>query len=317
MSTKYWIKLYHEMLDDPKVAKLEDSAYRRFVECLLLAGEMDEGGFLPPLSDMAWRLRVPDETMQSNMTRLALAGLVELRKYSPTEERWFVSKFDKRQAPMKKAEYMRRLREERQKDDYYSGSDDTVTGCVTNGNADEIREDTDEHTARAQEPTTPPPQPDEVHELTATLAQVVKNRMTPRNEAQFMESAQWLVEQGATPDGVRAFAAWFHEHDDGAPWLANVRNEWTNYVNGRPPSFAGKSRSRRNGNGADKHALLAQLKLLARKGTTGYTTETKPQLEQLGLLPVVNRMGRWADVCRMDLARIDVEFFKAWNEVHA
>lgn len=311
MSTKYWIKLYHEMLDDPKVAKLEDSAYRRFVECLLLAGEMDEGGFLPPLSDMAWRLRLPDDTMQSNMTRLALAGLVELREYSPTEERWFVSKFDKRQAPMKKAEYMRRLREERQNSAYYSGSDEDVTEHVTNGNADKIREDTDKHTARASAPPSPP---DETYEMAATLEQVVKNRKTTRNETEFMELAQWLVDQGATSDGLRAFAAWFGQFDD-APWLTNVRNEWGNYTNGRPPSFAGKSRAKRNG--ANKHELLDQLKMLARKGTTGYTTETKPQLEQLGLMPYVERMGRWADVCRLPLDRFDIEFFKAWNEVHA
>ncbi len=111
MASKYWLKLYHEMIDDPKVARLPDSSYRRFIECLLLAGETDDGGYLPPLPDMAWRIRVDETTLQQDLSRLALAGMVELKE----NDRWFVTKFAERQAPSDAAERMREYRKRKRK----------------------------------------------------------------------------------------------------------------------------------------------------------------------------------------------------------
>ena len=109
MASKYWLKLYHEMLDDPKVAKLPDSSWRRFVECLLLAGEVDKSGFLPDVPDMAWRLRLNDNTLSQDLSRLALSGLVEL-KNDGESDRWFVTNFSKRQGASAAAERMRAYR---------------------------------------------------------------------------------------------------------------------------------------------------------------------------------------------------------------
>jgi len=41
--SKLWIKLYHEILDDPKMCKLSDRLYRRVMELFLLAGETNKG----------------------------------------------------------------------------------------------------------------------------------------------------------------------------------------------------------------------------------------------------------------------------------
>ncbi len=106
MAAKYWLKLYHEMVDDPKVAMLPDSSYRRFVECMLFAGELDEGGNLPPIELMAWRLHLDETSLAQDMSRLALAGLVELKEGG----RWFVTKFAERQAPASSTERSRRSR---------------------------------------------------------------------------------------------------------------------------------------------------------------------------------------------------------------
>ena len=103
------------MLDDAKVARLNDSAYRRFVECMLLAGEMQEDGFLPPLEDMSWRLRLSETALEQDMTRLALAGLVE-RKVHKDGERWFVTKFAERQAPSPVAKRVREFRKRQRKE---------------------------------------------------------------------------------------------------------------------------------------------------------------------------------------------------------
>ena len=114
MASKYWIKLYHEMLDDPKVGRLSDSMYRRFVECLLLAGELDEDGFLPPVEDMAWRLRMQEEAVKRDMSGLALAGLLELKAHEDGD-RWYVSKFEERQRASDAAERMREYRKRKRK----------------------------------------------------------------------------------------------------------------------------------------------------------------------------------------------------------
>ena len=94
----HWIKLYVEMLDDPKVGLLSDTAKWRWVSILLLAGELNEDGFLPDINDAAWRLHTNVETLQGEMRTLAGRGLVELRVHSDGGERWFIPAFVKRQA---------------------------------------------------------------------------------------------------------------------------------------------------------------------------------------------------------------------------
>ena len=107
MASNYWAKLWIETLDDPKVARLPDSSWRRFFECILLAKELDEGGYLPSVADIAWRLRKDETSVNDDMSRLALAGLVEIAD----DGRWFVTNFDKRQSKMSDAERQRRYRE--------------------------------------------------------------------------------------------------------------------------------------------------------------------------------------------------------------
>src|SRR3990167_8543280 len=113
MSSKYWIKLYHEILHDRKVASLEDRLWRRVIECFLLAGEQNEGGYLPPLEDIAWTLRASTEELETDRNELISAGILEFH-----DGRYFVKKFAERQSPMDKSEYMRRLRGERQREEY-------------------------------------------------------------------------------------------------------------------------------------------------------------------------------------------------------
>jgi hypothetical protein len=125
----HWIKLYVEMLDDPKVGLLPDSIKWRFTSVLLMAGELNEGGFLPDVDEMAWRLRVPPETLQSEMRMLSGRGLVELRLHADGGERWFITKFADRQAPSKNALRQRSWRER------HSGDGDSVTNNVTSNDS--------------------------------------------------------------------------------------------------------------------------------------------------------------------------------------
>ena len=130
MATKYWIKLYHETLHDPKVARLPDNLWRRFIECLLFAGEENNHGRLPQLSDISWTLQRDEETLVAEFDQLARYGLLDHRTDNVLDNGyWLVVNFGKRQMPLSKADYMQRLREERQTEEHY--------GYVTKGNAEE------------------------------------------------------------------------------------------------------------------------------------------------------------------------------------
>jgi len=102
----YWIKLYLEILDDPKMGLLPDAAWRRAIEFYLLAGELGAGGKLPSLSEIAWRLRVPVEQLKQDISPLlAREILVE------EDGGLVVKNFAKRQTPDSAADRQRRHRE--------------------------------------------------------------------------------------------------------------------------------------------------------------------------------------------------------------
>ena len=132
MASRYWLKLYHEMLDDPKVARLPDSSYRRFIECMLLAGEVDEGGYLPSIEDMAWRLRRDETSLRDDMSRLATAQLVEIKE----DGRWFVTKFSDRQKAVSGAERVKRHRDNAKKQEYNAVDNGPVTKRYTDTDTD-------------------------------------------------------------------------------------------------------------------------------------------------------------------------------------
>ncbi len=107
----HWIKLYVEINDDPKIGLLPVNARWRFISALALAGELDDGGFIPPVNDeLAYRLHTEVETLQAEMRMLAGRGLAELRMHPDGEERWFLSHFAERQAPSTNAERQKQWR---------------------------------------------------------------------------------------------------------------------------------------------------------------------------------------------------------------
>jgi len=134
MASKYWIKLYHEILDDSKVMMLRPNLRWRFIESLLMAGEVNEGGLLLDTRQYAWRVRDSFEVVETELTELLDAGLLAKKG-----GKWYIPKFSDRQKGLEKAEYMARLRAERQNAGQ-SVHDTTPLpkrySSVTNGNTD-------------------------------------------------------------------------------------------------------------------------------------------------------------------------------------
>jgi DNA-binding transcriptional regulator YhcF (GntR family) len=139
MPSFQWIKLYHEILGDPKMGRLPDHLWRRCIELFLIAGQQDEGGFLPDVTDMAWILRAADDEVGATLEQLKTHGIVEQQ-----DGRWFVIHFAERQAATPGADRVAQYRNRQRKQEYYEPEtieqqtgNEPVTECYT----DKIRED--------------------------------------------------------------------------------------------------------------------------------------------------------------------------------
>jgi DNA-binding transcriptional regulator YhcF (GntR family) len=149
MASKYWIKLYHEILDDAKMGRMPDRLWRRTIELFLLAGELDEDGLLPPTRDIAWRLRIDDDGLADDLALLETYQIVHKEN-----GHYVVTKFADRQSAMSSAERTRRYRETEKHNEYETAHygncnehrDETVTNRYTDIDIDidkDIDKDTD------------------------------------------------------------------------------------------------------------------------------------------------------------------------------
>ena len=131
MGAKFWIKLYHEILDDPKMGRMPDRLWRRTIELFLLAGELDQEGLLPSVHDMSWRLRVNDDALQDDLNLLISYGIVTVEGDAFT-----VTKFAERQKAMTPSERAARDRAAKKNAVYYGESESTRELLVRKAYAD-------------------------------------------------------------------------------------------------------------------------------------------------------------------------------------
>jgi hypothetical protein len=129
MASNYWIKLYDEMLDDPKMGMLSDSAYRRCIELFLLAGRQQcRDGALPLVTEICWMLRVTSNQLQQDIEELTAAGILEVK-----DDQIIVKNFAKRQRALTPAEKQKRYRD--RKREKLPISNQSTSRKVTKGNA--------------------------------------------------------------------------------------------------------------------------------------------------------------------------------------
>jgi len=121
----YWIKLYMEILDDPKMGTLPDRLWRRCIELFLLAGKLTGfrgNGNLPTTQGLAWTLRMPTDELELDMTQLETTGIIER-----TLTGWNVVNFAKRQSRVPDAERKRQQRERERQENKTLPLKDTYT----------------------------------------------------------------------------------------------------------------------------------------------------------------------------------------------
>ncbi len=72
-----WLRLYTEVVNDPKVQKLDGESFKVWVNLLCIAKETDRSGSLPPLSDLIFLLRMEEKKLEKKITILKNSGLIE------------------------------------------------------------------------------------------------------------------------------------------------------------------------------------------------------------------------------------------------
>lgn len=156
-SSMPWVKMYTEMLDDPKIGRLSDAIKWRFVSLVLLAGECDQDGALisgnEPMSvtDIAWRLRVTREQCETEINPLIECGIL-----ADDTGLYFIPKFSERQGrPQSEKRAMWRERQARLREQKETKESVTRDSPVTNASRVE-KSRVEKREKSAAKPPTPP-----------------------------------------------------------------------------------------------------------------------------------------------------------------
>ena len=129
MAAYQWIKIYHEILDDPKMGRMNDHLWRRTIEIFLIAGKVEKNGILPTVEDMAWTLRTTVDDINTCLDEMEKLGII-----SKVGDEIIVTHYAERQSTnLTGAERTKRYRE---KKSLCHGSDADVTEQSYGSDAD-------------------------------------------------------------------------------------------------------------------------------------------------------------------------------------
>ncbi len=299
-----WIKLYDDILDDPKMGRLSDGAYRFCINLFLLAGRQESrDGRLPSLEDVAWMLRLQIDDARGKLAELLDAGIVEMTD----DERPFVAKFASRQEAITAKERMAQYRSRAQKAKSTSGKRQPATPQVTTNERNSYDTVTKRNTdidIDIDKEYIYTPAHDKVAELITDLIQVVKNRYSIKDNQEWEDAAFELIGRGATPEQLTAFGEWWSRNGyyTGKPAIKSLLQEWPNFTAGVETKHV------------DKQQLANDAwDVVCRNGRRGYQ-QARQQLN--GQWKYIEQMGKWANVCDMNEQTFRIKFFEAMNKVN-
>ena len=104
----HWFRVYQDLVDDPKVQRLEPSLFKALINlwCLTSAN----GGVLPPIDVIAFKLRMKPQKAQRILDRLKAQGLFEDDETGTHPHNWIGRQYKSDVADPTAAERMRRYR---------------------------------------------------------------------------------------------------------------------------------------------------------------------------------------------------------------
>ena len=118
-TNNYWMKLWFDILRDPKMGMLPDRLWRRVIELFLIAGQKGEDGLLPTPAEIAWQLNKSEKSIITDLENIRKTGIVDIN----VDGVWYVTNFKKRNAPVDSA---KRIKDFRQRERYEKGNADVT-----------------------------------------------------------------------------------------------------------------------------------------------------------------------------------------------
>jgi DnaD/phage-associated family protein len=120
---RYWTKIHVKDVFSRERLKMPDWLFRRWIEFEAFAADLDNEGLLPPVADMAWELRLNDETKLSD----ALMALSQVGEVEETPDGWRLTQYKRRQVS-ESLERTRRYRDRHRDASQSEHSDGDVAG---------------------------------------------------------------------------------------------------------------------------------------------------------------------------------------------
>ena len=122
-----WVMLHTKALDSYTLSQLSDKAYRGFMEVLMLAGRVDDDGYIGEREEIAFALRRSNEDMSEIFNELQPKGLID---YS--DRGWFIENWAEHQPATTSTERVRKSRAKKAQSSKNEGANsENVTRNVT------------------------------------------------------------------------------------------------------------------------------------------------------------------------------------------
>jgi hypothetical protein len=103
-----WFRVYQDLVDDPKVQRLEPSLFKALINLWCLTSAND--GVFPPIDEIAFKLRMKPQKAQSVLDRLNAHGLIEEDETGTHPHNWARRQFKSDVGDPTAAERMQRHR---------------------------------------------------------------------------------------------------------------------------------------------------------------------------------------------------------------
>lgn len=172
-----WVKLYTEILRDPKLAAMPDHRFRVCINLIALAGQLDKDGLLGTTDEIAFHLRLDPADASAELEELASVRVTVCKKGV-----WSLKNWNERNGkvasdkPESRRERVQKWRENKAKADEVKrqgNADVTPLHRERNGSREEERrEEKNKPSAGQNQPAPPEPsEPDPVKELAAVFEQ--------------------------------------------------------------------------------------------------------------------------------------------------
>jgi len=86
-----WFRVYDDLVDDPKVQRLSAEHFRALINLWCLASQ--NAGYLPPVQDVAFKLRLSEDKAAKVLEALKAAGLIATDETGMSPHNWSARQF--------------------------------------------------------------------------------------------------------------------------------------------------------------------------------------------------------------------------------